>query len=392
MKRNILILMIIMLMTALTMPGFAQSIDVVESGPNYKQFMKAVKKCDRNGNCKTERDAKMAELKRRALIRACNSEFGASAAGPCIDKLLGDWKNVEFRVKTVEETPPPPPADPCHGYNCGHGECHVSSSGKPYCTCYVGWTGPHCSVRETEVDVEEDPTEVADAGKKKKKKKRRKKRKPTPPPAPETPVSEPFKGEVTNAGETCKADACFCRGSKMVVFKGQKCPTFDPWLVTWEWKGEEGCPEGYAKASIDHSDRPWGCYAEGAPEEELGKPDSRYLCSVWEPEPRSWSEENPIAAAWLAVGLPLLLIIAALVLLWYFLFFRKKDELPKPAGEEEQHEEMATKDFVHETVKSKVALQLRKLNTLQVRSLDHNNQNAVARAFEDSFKEYERIS
>ena len=90
MKRNILILMVMMLMAALALPAFAQSIDVVENGPNYKQFMKAVKKCNPDGTCNTERDAKMAELKRRALIRACNSEFGASAAGPCINELLGN--------------------------------------------------------------------------------------------------------------------------------------------------------------------------------------------------------------------------------------------------------------------------------------------------------------
>ncbi len=51
----------------------------------------------------------MATLKRKGLIRACSSEFGASKAGPCTSALLGTWAGVTFKAGTtvvVDNTPP----------------------------------------------------------------------------------------------------------------------------------------------------------------------------------------------------------------------------------------------------------------------------------------------
>lgn len=370
MKRNILILMVVMLMTALALPAFAQSIDTVLKGNPNKEFTQWKKKCPK-GICASEDDAAMANMAKDDVIDHCNSVFGATKAAPCINKLLGKWKGITFKAGTVVAT-----TNPCEPNPCEKGQTCHNVKGKAVCKDAAVATAPKtkwCPSLKKRIPVGQKCPPV---------------QKPVIKPPVEPPATSSFSTARCSAGAICKEDLCISEGSNRVVLKGERCPSFDPWHVTWV-KDPGACPEGYTTNKIDHPDRPAGCYAEGTPEDHLGKPDSRYLCSIWNPEPRSWSQENPIAAAWLAVGLPLGLILLALIgFLVYWLFFRKKEgEAPVPPPEgalatpKEASEELldSVADVVNPMLEGLLSLEhLEKFKTFVARRLENGQSPSEA--------------
>ena len=118
--RNLVILVVGLAILATT-PAMAQDINNVKEGAAYKGFLKYAKQCKSDGTCSVDKVAKMANLRKGAVVRACNSEFGASAAGPCIAALLGSWKDITFKVAVAVAATDPCTPNPCKkGQNCNN--------------------------------------------------------------------------------------------------------------------------------------------------------------------------------------------------------------------------------------------------------------------------------
>ena len=143
--RNLLSL--IVGMAILAFAGTAIADISIKNGVNYKQFIDAVnEKCGTDGVCVSPKAARKAERKRNALIRACNSKFGASAAGPCISESLGSWAGVTFRF--VAEF------DPCKPNPCQNGGICSDAGGKAACNCSgTGFTGDRCQKKKDDPKV-----------------------------------------------------------------------------------------------------------------------------------------------------------------------------------------------------------------------------------------------